>query len=178
MPLSAVSVPGTVPLAFMEALGLSDRVASVSPYAVSACAQAVLACDGAAPDYEQLSNATYLAAELGSYTDALLTDDASPYPGSFAFSAALDRDVLARAEWFKFLGLFFNRERAASDAYAAVRATRAHAQRTELLGFDVWDHADEAVHASHIPSSHRRAVCVAAHSDGRPIDGPQRNVTR
>ena len=32
-------------------------------------------------------------------------------------------------------------------AYAAVRATRAHAQRTELLGFDVWDHADEAVHA-------------------------------
>lgn len=122
VPLSAVSVPGTVPLAFMEALGLSDRVASVSPYAVSACAQAVLACDGAAPDYAQLSNATYLAAELGSYTDALLTDDASPYPGSFAFSAALDRDVLARAEWFKFLGLFFNRERAASDAYDAVRA--------------------------------------------------------
>jgi hypothetical protein len=32
-------------------------------------------------------------------------------------------------------------------AYAAVRATRAHAQRTELLGFDVWDHADEAMHA-------------------------------
>ncbi len=32
-------------------------------------------------------------------------------------------------------------------AYAAVRATRAHAQRTELLGFDVWDDADEAVHA-------------------------------
>ncbi|PRW56963.1 flagellar associated [Chlorella sorokiniana] len=127
VPLVSLSAPETVPYAFVDFLGLTDRVHDVSPFVSAPCGQALLECPGGdsriSPDAMQLTNGTYLEAAVGATTDGLMATSALPdYPESFAVSAAQDPGVLNRAEWVKFVGLFFNQERAASDIFAAIKA--------------------------------------------------------
>ncbi|KAI7839391.1 hypothetical protein COHA_006792 [Chlorella ohadii] len=127
VPLSSLSAPETVPYAFVDFLGLTDRVHDVSPYVSAPCGQALLECPGGSsrisPDFMQLSNATYLEEAVGPITDGLMATSAiADYPESFAVSAAQDPGVLNRAEWVKFVALFFNQERAASDIFTALKA--------------------------------------------------------
>lgn len=120
IPLTKVSAPETVPYAFIELLGLDDRVDDVSQFVTSPCGQKILACNHTSPDAMKLGNATYLKETLGPQIDGILTS--SPYNDSrtFAFSAAQDPGVVNRAEWIKFLGLFFNREKYASDVFDGI----------------------------------------------------------
>lgn len=127
VPLVSLSAPETVPYAFVDFLGLTDRVHDVSPFVSAPCGQALLECPGGdsrvSPDAMQLTNGTYLEAAVGATTDGLMATSAlRNYPESFAVSAAEDPGVLNRAEWVKFVALFFNQERAASDIFAAIKA--------------------------------------------------------
>lgn len=124
VPLTSISAPETVPYSFVELLGLTDRVHDVSEYVVSPCGQALLACptgNRASPDFMDLSNSTLLEEAIGGSVDGMLSSSANPFAKSFALSAALDPGALNRAEWIKFVGLFFNREKEASDVFEGVK---------------------------------------------------------
>ena len=55
VPLTSISAPATVPYAFVDFLGLGDRVHDVSPYVSSPCGQALLECaNSTAPDFSLL----------------------------------------------------------------------------------------------------------------------------
>ena len=120
IPLTSVSAPETVPYAFLELLGLDDRVSDVSPYVTSPCGQKILECGHISPDFLKLENTTMLKATVGPTSDGLLATEPYEFEKSFAFSANLEPGALAYTEWIKFLGLFFNRERYASDVYAGI----------------------------------------------------------
>ncbi|KAK9815804.1 hypothetical protein WJX72_009772 [[Myrmecia] bisecta] len=122
IPLTSVSVPETVPLAFLVRMGLADRLHSVSSFATSACGQQLLACNRTAPSTSALTNLTRLAATLNQ-VDGIASSSKVANPKVFAFSAATDPGPLNRAEWIKFLGLFFNTEAAASSQFADINAT-------------------------------------------------------
>lgn len=125
IPLVAVSVTQTVPFAFLNMLGVEDRVQSVSALTVAPCGQKLVACNRTAPDAfsGQLDNATYLATYVEPFTDGLLLSSASNISTGFSFSAATAPGSLNRAEWIKFLGAFFNKEKEASDIYDAIEAS-------------------------------------------------------
>lgn len=123
VPLTSISAPETVPYAFVEFLGLGDRVHDVSPYVTSACGQALLTCPGrTSPDFSTLSNATLLDAAVGGSVDGVLASEQYPYAKAFTVSAAEDPGALNRAEWVKFVALFFNLEKNASDIFDAIQA--------------------------------------------------------
>jgi len=121
VPLTSVSVPETVPYAFLELLGVDDRVQSVSPYETSACGQQLLACpDHTAPDFFQLGNTSMLQSTVGPSIDSILSSSAEPYEKAISFNGPQEPGVLKNVEWIKFLGLFFNREKYAGDIYNAI----------------------------------------------------------
>jgi hypothetical protein len=120
IPLTSISAPETVPYAFLEILGVDDRVNDVSPYVTSACGQKIKECGKVGPDALALDNNTMLEETVGASTDGLLTSAAYSYPKSFAFSAAQDPGVLNRIEWIKILGTFFNLDKYASTVYDTI----------------------------------------------------------
>ena len=122
IPLTSLSVPETVPYAFVEQLGLDDRVYDVSQFVTGACGQKLLECGDVAPDTFSgyLSNLTALESTAGSSVDGIMATSAQEYPKIFSFSATEDPGVLNRAEWIKFLGLFFNRDAYASNIYDGI----------------------------------------------------------
>lgn len=123
VPLTSISAPETVPYAFLANLGVTDRVHDVSPYITAPCGQALLECEGrTSPDYMALSNVTLLEETVSPLIDGMLVTTPSDYEKSFTLSAAQDPGVLNRAEWIKFVGLFFNREREASAIFDAIKA--------------------------------------------------------
>lgn len=127
VPLTSVSVPDTVPYAFLEVLGLQDRVSSVSQYVTSPCGEALLSCgeNRIAPDVYVFDsqNATLVGETFGNSSDAILGTYSIASPQDIVFSGAEDPGVLNRVEWLKFIGLFFNKEREASEAFDAIRTS-------------------------------------------------------
>ena len=121
IPLTSLSAPETVPYAFVEILGLDDRVNDVSKYVTSPCGQKILSCGQEGPDAMSLDNNTMLTSTVSPYVDGLLSTAAYSYPKSFAFSAAQDPGVLNRAEWVKFLGIFFNKDKYASTVFDGIK---------------------------------------------------------
>jgi len=122
IPLTSMSVPETVPYAFVEQLGLDDRVHDVSGFVTGACGQKLVECGDVAPDTftGYLSNLTALENAVGSSVDGVVATSAQEYPKIFSFSATEAPGVLNRAEWIKFLGLFFNRDAYASSIYNGI----------------------------------------------------------
>jgi hypothetical protein len=100
-------------------------VSSVSSFVTSSCGQAQIECGKVAPDLYSLdsTNATQMNAAFDdNVVDAVLTSfPIADTVSTLVFSGASDPGILNRAEWLKFLGLFFNRERAASDTFNAIK---------------------------------------------------------
>ncbi|KDD76706.1 hypothetical protein H632_c133p3 [Helicosporidium sp. ATCC 50920] len=120
-PLYSVSVLETIPYAFLEILGVTSRVYDVSEYVVAPCGQRLVEdCGRVAPDNYQ--NATLLEETIMQATDAAISSEVTGYPESLIFSASEDPSALGRAEWVKYLGLFFNLDRYSSAVYAAIAA--------------------------------------------------------
>mmetsp|Transcript_1782 Transcript_1782/g.5178 ORF Transcript_1782/g.5178 Transcript_1782/m.5178 type:complete len:532 (+) Transcript_1782:252-1847(+) len=127
IPLTSLTLPDTVPYAFLDILNVTDRVQSVSSFSVAPCAQKEVSCNRTAVDPSQLGNATVLGAEVLPLVDGIAgtTPLAEPAPANvpiFTFSASQDPGTLNRAEWIKFMGLFFNKEKEASDYFDSVTA--------------------------------------------------------
>ncbi|KAL6767340.1 FAP24 [Auxenochlorella protothecoides x Auxenochlorella symbiontica] len=122
IPLISLSLPETVPYAFLELLGVTDRVYDVSEYVVAPCGQRLVqSCNRVAPDSLSLNNATLLSSTIGAYTDGLVTSSNSAWPTQFTFSATEDPGLLQRAEWIKFLGVFFNLDAYSSNLFTAIK---------------------------------------------------------
>ena len=136
IPLTSVSVSETVPYAYLEALEVVDRVVDVSAYTTSACGQKQVACGEVAPGYVDFVspgfNETALAAGVavsdaiilgsgGAVDVELFEEDGAPVLiPALAFDAENDPGLLNRAEWIKYLGAFFNKERLANALYGAI----------------------------------------------------------
>ena len=125
VPLTSLSVSETVPFAFLEALGVADRVHDVSPYVTSACGQKLVECSQVAPSYADFltSELNETALDLGRrVSDAIILGSAGSQAVApvLAFDAEDDPGLLNRAEWIKYLSLFFNKEKEATVAYDAI----------------------------------------------------------
>jgi len=123
IPLQSVAVDATVPVAMMEDLRLHPRVTHISSYVATPCSQKLLSC-GSALNHSDAQHVDRL--------DAIIRADTLAYPGSYPssvegkviqFSASQDPGALQRAEWVKFVGMFFNRELQAERLYDDVAAT-------------------------------------------------------
>mmetsp|Transcript_5462 Transcript_5462/g.15217 ORF Transcript_5462/g.15217 Transcript_5462/m.15217 type:complete len:1142 (+) Transcript_5462:194-3619(+) len=128
IPLQNIAVDATVPIAMMEDLGLHPRISYVPSYVASSCTQKLYQCQTAPLNYTHLeSNPNELDGIFRSDTPAW----PGPYPASLErkmiqFSATQDPGALQRAEWYKFLGLFFNQDLEADKLYDEVAASYKH----------------------------------------------------
>lgn len=124
IPLTSVSVPETVPFAYLQALEVVDRVHDVSTFVTSACGQKLAnECGDASPSYVDFTNMSINQTALNDASasvDAVLLGSGQDADLVLAFDAEDAPGVLQRAEWIKYLGLFFNKEKQASDIYNAI----------------------------------------------------------
>eukprot|EP00668_Euglena_longa_P019219 GGOE01023934.1.p1 GENE.GGOE01023934.1~~GGOE01023934.1.p1 ORF type:complete len:896 (+),score=242.03 GGOE01023934.1:247-2688(+) len=122
IPLQTVAVDDTSASAFLDYLGLLSNVKMlVKELATSACLLKVSE-SGQVEDLEPSwgGNATLRAAQVAS-VDALLGSEATAFTNGVAVSAAYEATPLARAEWIKFVALFFNQEAAANLIFDGIR---------------------------------------------------------
>eukprot|EP00775_Hariotina_reticulata_P008816 gene8816-8995_t len=124
IPLVSVAVADSTAQGFLLELGLADRVAFANEYSYNGCMQTIRGCNGAAQDVGQLfgadaTNATLAALrdQQGSQVDAIFTSEATKNPKSIAVTAFADPGVLNRAEWVKFVAVFFNKEVEANNLF-------------------------------------------------------------
>lgn len=124
IPLTSLSVPETVPFAYLEALEVTDRVHDVSSLVTSACGQKLAnECERASPSYVDFNDNSLNKTAFNVATasvDAILLGSGQENDLVLAFDAEDAPGVLERAEWIKYLGLFFNKEKKASDIYNAI----------------------------------------------------------
>lgn len=112
VPLSSVAVTDSNAAAFLSELGLTDRVAFSSKFSYNSCLQAINACGGNAVSASNDSSVEWpqLAAAQQTKVDAIFTGDKAANPKSIAVTAYADPGALNRAEWIKFVAVFFNKE--------------------------------------------------------------------
>eukprot|EP00210_Caulerpa_lentillifera_P000223 g217.t1 len=115
IPLSSVALDDVTSSSFLAELNVTDRVKFVSPYATDACLQKVShKCrrETVNPGYTEAD--PVLVRKQNRRTDAVFLSAATNNSESIAFTATMDPAVLNRAEWVKFVSLFFNKEPAAN----------------------------------------------------------------
>jgi len=123
VPLTAVAVETTVPIAFMEDLKLHPRIKYLTQYTASACSQRLLGCQGELFNKSLTAHTEPLDAIIRS--DTFVDPNSESYPHDLdykiiQFSASQDPGALARAEWHKFIGAFFNKELVAEELYGQI----------------------------------------------------------
>jgi len=123
-PLSSVAVPGTVPLTYMHLLGLLNKISIIDgTYASTPCIQKAVDCG--VLTHAASSSAAWTTA-VGSadavITDMWLTGGATNSAKDIPMAATADMGPLHRAEWIKFVSLFFNREVEANSIFQAIHA--------------------------------------------------------
>lgn len=116
IPLSSVSSPDSTSGAFLSTLGLLGRVSHASTYSANPCLQylsstcKLVSAGAKSPD---LSSQGDDVASFNYQRDAKL-------PRSIAFTSTSDPGALNRAEWLKFMSLFFNAEQRANSIFTAI----------------------------------------------------------
>lgn len=133
VPAPKWSTGTTVPIAFLEELGVVPKASLIDmSYVTSACTQKLANCSviEAMPTW----NAGWKAAANASVSTVHFTDDwgsgKSDTAKDVAFDASSDPGALARAEWVKFVAAFFNLEAHANRIFSSI-STHYHA--TEVL---------------------------------------------
>ena len=122
VPLQGVSTGLTPTFSFLELLGVRSKIKYIDPtYVVSPCLQKLIVCTTPILGTWNPVSTTAVAA-----VDAVLTDPfgtgASNTAKDLVFDASVAPLPLARAEWIKFLSLFFNAESTANAQFAAIQA--------------------------------------------------------
>jgi hypothetical protein len=114
VPMTDVAVGDTTITTFFELLGLRQEIKALASadYAISPCLQKMTADNGLINlKWDQSGNTTYLSQDAGLN---MVFDGYSASSGFNPFrvtvSASADETPLARAEWIKYVALFFNKE--------------------------------------------------------------------
>lgn len=125
VPLQSVAVDDSTVLRFLELLGLQWAVQFLQqPYVTSACLlqQASWQQFPSLPgSWGSTSDQAKLRTAQVNAVSALLTSGGSSFTNSIAFTSTSETSPLARAEWIKFVALFFNEERAANEIFQGIR---------------------------------------------------------
>lgn len=128
VPMQSYAIDTTIPVAYLELLGVVNlmKYAEVSTgYISSPCVQK-LAASGAIKDLSDpfFGNATLYSIEAAQ-VNAVIDADQTPnnFTNLVSFDASGDPGPLKRAEWIKFLALFFNLEARANTVFASVQAS-------------------------------------------------------
>ncbi|CAE7293791.1 unnamed protein product [Symbiodinium natans] len=124
IPVKKATVGSAVPLPFMELLGVTQSIDLLDISLTSSpCMQLMAQCF---PEmHMKTSNATW--STRANQTDLLFTDAfGAGYFGDaqkdVPFQISLDRGTLDRAEWVKFMALFYNEEEQAEHIFEQVKA--------------------------------------------------------
>eukprot|EP00898_Chlorokybus_atmophyticus_P008925 jgi/Chlat1/9033/Chrsp94S08353 len=150
VPIQAIATTETISITFLEVLGLRDRLKFIgsSSYVSSPCVQSLYASGQIRELSPVTSNGTFQngsyigwlnqteheaqMAQVGmlildSYTSSFLLENYTSNvpdtnPKNVDFDTTTDKGMLQRAEWVKFLSLFFNKEYEATQYFNAVAA--------------------------------------------------------
>eukprot|EP00854_Cymbomonas_tetramitiformis_P018058 gene18058-21508_t len=132
IPLQNVMTASTVPLHFVELLGVEQSFWTVDmTYVTSPCFQRrVEECE--TTQHIASSDAGWSSAVNDDRTDAVIIDYGTPSGKDISFSATSDPGILNRAEWIKYLSVFYNVEAEANKHFDAeveqVNAYKAEAE--------------------------------------------------
>lgn len=128
IPVEGVALPGSTPVTFLEMLDLRDAVELLDPtYVHSPCLQHLEETeqiDTTKNEYDTTTWADRAAAHEDVqvvFTDSYGTG-ASGTDKDVVFDATADPGALARAEWIKFISVFFNAEEKANLYFAREKA--------------------------------------------------------
>ena len=179
IPVAGVATAGSTPVTFLEMLDLRDSIELVDPTSVhSPCLQHL-------EETEQIDTAknawgtTSWADRAAAHEDVqvVFTDSwgtgASDTDKDVVFDATSDPGALARAEWIKFMSVFFNEEEKANLYFArekaAFEATAANTARLSAAAgktcawvqkFVSWTTGATEYHVSY--SAYKQELCVGA----------------
>ncbi|KAL3130726.1 hypothetical protein ABBQ38_000073 [Trebouxia sp. C0009 RCD-2024] len=124
IPLTSVTVLDDTPYAYLDALNAIDRVYSTSSYTVAPCGQLQVACGQVAPMSTDLLDAETLNTQILPFVDGIITTSGNASIAQLvAFSAPSDPGALNRAEWLKFMGLFFNMDDSANRIFSEINSS-------------------------------------------------------
>eukprot|EP00899_Mesostigma_viride_P005666 jgi/Mesvir1/150/Mv13514-RA.1 len=130
LPVRSMAVAQTVAISFLEILGLRPQITRLDATWVSSPCIQKMAVAGAIKPLEALGewgNATLLGEQVQGIPLVLVDEwtksNVQPYRNNYvAFDATTDPGALKRAEWIKYLSLFFNKEAEANAYFADINA--------------------------------------------------------
>ena len=172
IPVTGIGLPGSTPVTFVEMLDLRDAIELVNPqYVHSPCVQKL-------EETEQIDTVdTDWAARAAAHEDVqvVFTDswNTAQIDKDVVFDASSNPGALARAEWIKFMSVFFNEEEKANLYFArekaAFEATAANTARLSAAAgktcawvqkFVSWTTGATEYHVSY--STYKQELCVGA----------------
>jgi hypothetical protein len=129
VPLNSVAVTQTIPMTFLENLGVREKIKFISQFSVSGCAQKLVS-DGSAAVYSSADKATQAASVEAVIVSSVAggewgwNDEASEHK-LICDKSSSEPTLLAGAECIKFWALFFDKptEAAASHCETEARYT-------------------------------------------------------
>eukprot|EP00798_Chlamydomonas_sp_ICE-L_P006790 gene6790-30755_t len=155
IPLAGVSVPDSTALAFLEALGLGGRIDFVTQYAVNPCMQSlgIGGCNkialyipyGLGNAYYDIAAGEEIQAAFDAQyaeVDAFFVYGASASDKGISVVASPYFGMLQRAEWIKYVSVFFNLEPEANaifqgleQRYATIKTAASISSTKPLVAF-------------------------------------------
>lgn len=123
IPLTSIALYDVTSSSFLAELGIQDRVKFASAYATDPCLQKIShKCEKVAQAPEDEFSDPNLLRKQSRRTDAVFISQSSNHSKSIAFTSTMDPAVLNRAEWVKFISLFFNKEPEANAFFEEILA--------------------------------------------------------
>ncbi|GJP42935.1 hypothetical protein CLOM_g2457 [Closterium sp. NIES-68] len=116
IPLKGFAVDSTVAVSFVQMLGVTNLLNETSSYSVAPCVQKLVA-DGAAQVFNESD---------GLFPGAVFTGMTfqKPVPKNYvSLDTSTDPGPLKRAEWIKYMALWFNAESRASEVYSDIETS-------------------------------------------------------
>ncbi|CAI5992121.1 unnamed protein product [Closterium sp. NIES-64] len=116
IPLKGFSVDSSVAVSFVQMLGVTSLLNETSSYSVAPCVQKLVA-DGAMKVFNESD---------GLFPGAVFTgmNTMKPFPKNYvSLDTSTDPGPLKRAEWIKYMALWFNAESRASEVYSDIETS-------------------------------------------------------
>jgi hypothetical protein len=123
IPLKSIALPWTGVLPFVEMLSATEAISLIDlTYITSPCAQLLEMCTPGI--HSSIYGANWSSSSQNAevvFTDSFGTGWSNS-SRDVVFDVSLDAGILHRAEWLKFMAVFFNEEKAAADIFSRIEA--------------------------------------------------------